>query len=368
MQNTLRRLLKNEGGICVSLLLPTHYKAFPDRKKVEIAIHNGLREVEKKLHAQAEKTIAQKLIGSVEALLEEVDLNHPPQAIGIFVTQGFAQLVRFPASVEQKVVVSDTFEIQDILYNISSITYHVLLLNKNHTRLFKGIGLSLHEVKDHHFPYGYEDDHQKGPRASTHAMHSNDPSKVEHHRMEAFFHEVKKRATPYIKDYPLLLIGMDKHIGYYKKAAPHNHQVSLGEVHASYNTIALPKLIEVIEPFAVQYQREAEEALIAKIKTKIQRGDAFQQVDGVLSALKQSQRMGRLHLITERDFEVAGYRHNTEGTLSLGPSEGEVESYDAIPNIAEHMVEQVIKRKDGHVSVVAPNLLKAYGRIVLVKE
>ena len=96
MQNTLRRLLKNEGGICVSLLLPTHYKAFPDRKKVEIAIHNGLREVEKKLHAQAEKTIAQKLIGSVEALLEEVDLNHPPQAIGIFVTQGFAQLVRFP--------------------------------------------------------------------------------------------------------------------------------------------------------------------------------------------------------------------------------------------------------------------------------
>ena len=122
MQNTLRRLLKNEGGICVSLLLPTHYKAFPDRKKVEIAIHNGLREVEKKLHAQAEKTIAQKLIGSVEALLEEVDLNHPPQAISIFVTQGFAQLVRFPASVEQKVVVSDTFEIQDILYNISSIT------------------------------------------------------------------------------------------------------------------------------------------------------------------------------------------------------------------------------------------------------
>ncbi len=161
---------------------------------------------------------------------------------------------------------------------------------------------------------------------------------------------------------------MDKHIGYYKKAAPHNHQPSLGEVHASYDTIALPKLTEVIKPFVEQYQRDAEEDLIAKIKTKIQRGEAFQQADGVLIALTQSQSMGRLHLITERDFEVAGYLHKTEGTLSLEPPEAEDETYDTIPNIVEHMVEQVIKRKDGHVSVVAPNLLKEYGRIVLLKE
>ncbi len=95
-------------------------------------------------------------------------------------------------------------------------------------------------------------------------------------------------------------------------------------------------------------------------------GEAFQQADGVLIALTQSQSMGRLHLITERNFEIAGYLHKTEGTFSLEAPKGE--SYDTIPNIVEHMVEQVIKRKDGHVSVVAPNLLKEYGRIVLVKE
>lgn len=367
MQTIVKKLIKNEGGLCVSLILPTHYKAFAEKKKVQIIIKEGLHEVEKALKRLADKKIARELTEVLQQQIADISLDHPPEGIGIFLTPGFSQVLYFPFPVVKKVVISDTFEIQDILYNFDKLmTYYVLYLNKNHTQLFKGIGTRLYEVVNKHFPHVFAQEYQDS-RGENHVFHANDPSQVAQKRLAAFFREVHHLAVPYVKDYPLMLIGTDKHISYYKKADHHSTQVFLGELHASYNNVSRQKLQELVMPYVNAYQQKAAEDLTRAIDSHLQRNMGVRGVASVLNILNNAQaEVHHLHLVVERDFEAEGYHDKETGRLSLAMPARDHGENRPIANIVEHIIEKVLLRKDGKVSIVAPKHLQPYEGIVLM--
>ena len=367
MQAIVKKLIKNEGGLCVSLILPTHYKAFAEKKKVQIIIKEGVHEVEKALKELADKKIAAELKEVLHQEIANIPLDHPPEGVGIFLTPGFSQVLYFPFPVVKKVVVSDSFEIQDILYNFDKLmTYYVLYLNKNHTQLFKGIGTGLYEVVNKHFPHVFTQEYQDS-RGENHVFHANDPSQVAQKRLAAFFREVHHLAAPYVKDYPLMLIGIDKYISHYKKADHHSTQVFLGELHASYNNVSPKKLAGLVVPYVNAYQQKAEEDLQRAIASHLQRNMGVSGVASVLDALNNGQAtMHHLHLVVERDFEVKGCHDKETGRLSLEMPTTDRGEHVPIGNIVEHIIERVLLRKDGKVSIVAPRHLQQYGGIVLM--
>lgn len=367
MQSIVKKLIKNEGGLCISLILPTHYKSFDEKKKVQIIIKEGVHEVEKALKELADKKIASELKEILHQQIAAIPLDHPPEGVGIFLTPGFSQVLYLPFPVVKKMVISDAFEIQDILYNFDKLmTYYVLYLNKNHTQLFKGIGTGLYEVVNKHFPHVFTQEYQDG-RGEKHVFHANDPSQVAQKRLAAFFREVHHLAAPYVKDYPLMLIGVDKYISYYKKADHHSTQVFLGELHASYNSVPRKKLEELVAPYVNAFQQKEEEDLKRTMASHLQRSMGVSGVASVLNMLNSGDpTIHHLHLVVERDFEVKGYHDKETGKLSLEMPTTDSGAHIPIGNIVEHIVEKVLLRKDGKVSIVAPRHLQQHEGIVLM--
>ncbi|MEM9569718.1 MAG: hypothetical protein AAF900_02110 [Bacteroidota bacterium] len=367
MQSIVKKLIKNEGGLCVSLILPTHYKSFAEKKKVQIIIKEGVHEVEKALKELADKKITSELTEVLHQQIAGIPLDHPPEGVGIFLTPGFAQVLYFPFPVVKKMVISDTFEIQDILYNFDKLmTYYVLYLNKNHTQLFKGIGTGLYEVVNKHFPHVFTQEYQDS-RGENHVFHANDPSQVAQKRLAAFFREVHHLAAPYVKDYPLMLIGVDKYISYYKKADHHSTQVFLGELHASYNNASRKKLEELVKPYVSAFQQKAEEDLKRIMTNHLQRNMGVRGIASVLNILNSADTtIHHLHLVVERDFEAKGYHDQETGKLSLEMPTTNGGAPRPIGNIVEHILQKVLLRKDGKVSIVDPKHLQQYEGIVLM--
>lgn len=361
MQAIIKELLDHEGGVCVSLIVPTSYKAFGERDNVRIMIKNGVHEVEKSLQKRYDKVVYKPLCDTLHGLVEQVDLNHPPEGIGIFITEGLARLVYFPFPVKEKTVISDTFEIQDILYNLDKLmVYHVLLLSKKDTRLFKGVGKSLQEVMNSEFPKTFEDPYEED-KPSYHAFYTKDPSQVLEKRVEAFLREVHHQSTSYVEGYPLILIGIDKYISTYKSHG--NHPAILGEIHAHHDKLSTRAVSELVWPVVEKHQKEAEAALCDAIESKMRRQEAIYGIEGVLRKMDEAYEM---HLLVEKDFEEKGYISSEDGAIVLDPFDPL--RYKEVPNIIEHMIEKVLKRKNGKVDIVSRDLLQNYDRIVLITK
>lgn len=361
MQAIIKELLDHEGGVCVSLILPTSYKAFGEKDKVRIMMKNGVQEIEKGLEKRCDKVVCKSMCDRLHALVDQVDLNHPPAGVGVFLTESLARLIYFPFPVEQKVILSDTFEIQDILYNLDKLmVYHTLVLSKKHTRLFKGIGNSLREVVNNEFPKAFEDPYEED-KPSYHALYTKDPSQVEDKRVEAFMREVHHAAAPHVKGYPLVLIGLDKHISRYKGAG--KHPTILGEIHATHDKLPIHEINKLVWPIVAKHQEELEVALSQAIDSKMRRGEAVYGVESVLSKMNEAYEM---HLVVEKDFEVEGYLDTGDGRLLLNPLDPL--RYRKIPNVVEHLIERVLKRNNGKVDIVGRNVLKGYEGIVLITK
>lgn len=359
MQAIIQELLEHEGGMCVSLIMPTHYKAFGERARVASTLNKSLHTVEKGLLDRCDQRVCKRLSAKVRNLAKTLDLDHPPAGVGLFVSEGLARLVEFPFPVKEKVILSDTFEIQDILYNLDKLVgYHVLLLSKHHTRLFKGVGSQLREVRGGDFPMRFEDPYEEDER-NYHALHSKDPSKVLDKRVEAFLREVYHKSRSYVKESHLVLMGGEKHMSRYKGMG---RQLSLlGEVVGIYDQLRPHEVAGLVCPVVEKYQRALEEKLLEVIKMKVGQGKALHGVEALLPKLEE---LYKGHLIVERDFEIQGYVDPENGNLVVRPFDPL--RYKKVPNVVEHLIERVIKLKHCRVDMVGHNLLQGYGRVVFM--
>ena len=360
MQKIIKELLSHEGGVCISLTVPTQYTSFADKDKVRIMLKNGLHKIDKELEKNYDKPIQRSLSSALHTLLEEVDLNHPPQGIAAYVTDGYSKLVHLPFAVKEKVVISDTFEIQDILFNLDQlIHYHVLLLSQKHTRLFEGLGLHIREIENEAFPKAFEDPYEED-KPAYHALHTKDLSHVSEKRVETFLRSVHHAVAPYIHKHPLVLMGIDKYISTYKSfGKPHE---LLGEIHANHDKLPVHELNKLVAPVIEAYQHTQEEALCQTIQQKIGRKEAVHGVEEVLQALETAHKM---HLVVHKDYEVKGYL-DRQGKLTrhqIDPLHDQ-----EIPNLVEHIIEKVLKHKQSHVTVVSCKEIQAYDQIVLITK
>ena len=189
-------------------------------------------------------------------------------------------------------------------------------------------------------------------------MHTNDPSQVEQRHLEDFLRDISHLAATYINKAPLILIGIDKYISYYRKVE--NVKNIIGELHANHDRLAPHEINQLTWPIVATYQAEQEKTLIQNVRQQIVRKEAIAGIDAVLQNLDERPH----HLIVEKDFEVAGYL-SSKGQLTLTKTQKESK---AIPNLVEHLLEKVLRKKNGKVAVVSPNALAKEGHIVLMNQ
>ncbi len=135
----LQELETVEQSPCLSLYLPTS-RSHPDNLQDPIRFKNLVKELEASLVQQYSSGEVTKFIKPFEELLDDKDLwKHTLEGLAVFGGEGIFKVIAMQTSVEELVVVADSFHTKPLRHYLQSVDrYHVLGLSLDEIQLFEG--------------------------------------------------------------------------------------------------------------------------------------------------------------------------------------------------------------------------------------
>lgn len=259
--STLNELiLHKDDGPRVSIIVSTELKSFSDKEKMELKFKKIIDQVIKQLQEKYDKKIVDSIIGLISSTFKEIDLTHLQHGIGIFASPNFIRQVFFPFQVKDKIIINRYFEVSDVIETIDKLAgYSVLLLSKNKTRFFKGKGRSLIEIIDQNFPHHFENEYEM-ERTPSQYMKNNgvEVSQVNNIRLEDYFRKIDKLIDDYIKNEPMIIVGVIKNLSTYKKISKHRNLI-ISEFTGNYDKSTPHVISELIWPEVETYSQKIKE-------------------------------------------------------------------------------------------------------------
>ncbi len=225
-KSTLNEILNDKDeSLRVSIIVSTELKSFADKEKIQLKFKNIINQVTKELQGKYNKEKVNSVVNSIKLLLKQVNLEHLQNGIGIYASPNFVKQVYFPFPVKDKVLINRYFEVSDVIETLNKLlSYSVLLLSKNKTRLLIGKGNVLSEINDENFPHHYENEYEIN-RTQSNSMIKNsiEVSQINHIRVEDYFRKIDKLIKNYAKNEAIVVLGVTEHISTFKKVSKHKN-------------------------------------------------------------------------------------------------------------------------------------------------
>lgn len=362
----LNELKKNIETPCVSVIMPTHPLA-SDHNLDDIELKKIFSKAKDLVYAKCgKKNGGEEVLEKLKVLSENIPLSVKGRGIGLFVSPNVSQLVSFPFSVREKVVVGNNFEVRDVIYLADSlITYYVLLINDKELKLFEGSGEELKLVKNIDFPAHFIDDyeyaHTSLGSSYGYSLKSTekDKSVVKEQRFYTFLKLADQKLAKLLADNtPLIISGSVKELSTFKKVSI-NYKSVVGKINGNYNHENIHKLGELSFEKIRAHQLFEEDATLKRLENAKAKKLAVTEIENVWSAAMEGKGM---ILLVEKDFAVTGYITEDKSTLFLSPPDGD---YEIITDAVDDVMELVLNKK-GKVIIVDNNKLKDFGGIAMI--
>jgi hypothetical protein len=363
----LNRLLQERGQVCMSILLPTH-RIFPDSSQDPIRLKKAITEAMQalqKVYPEQDSNFFEEALGG---LTENLDVKYNLDGLGLFISPNVRIMMRFPFPVEEKIIVTNNFELSDILYRLNyAQPYFVLMLSEKRMRLFRGSWEHLEELKDGFFPEKYEEKYEydtpvRAAASSGYGMvkgFEKDRSVIEEQRFKAFFRQTNERLKPYLQEgTPLVIVGPEEEIVWFENVTQYGKQIA-GHIKGNYDHLSASQLAELVWPVVREYFYEIEKKRIQDFRETFgtRRG-----ICGLLPAWKAAAE-GRAHqLLVEKDFHHPGFKTLADGLLHVNVPPV---PHTLLPDAVDDLMELVLK-KNGEIHFVDNNTLEEFDRIALV--
>jgi hypothetical protein len=352
----LKLLQSIRGYPSISILLPTH-RTFPDNKQDPIRVKNLVIEAGKRLLDEMSKREAEPFLGRLQAIAEEVDYRYALDGLAIYVNRDFARKYYLPFSINERVVINETFATRDLVFALNrTYRYWVLVLSEQPTRLYEATREALIEVTENGFPLthnlpGGETALPGGPGVKKSAYRD------ERHRQ--FFRNVDAELTKVLKqdDLPVVLVGIDRYLSFYNEITQNKGSI-VASLAGSHDKTSAYELGELVWPLA----KETFAAI---------RQDAFRKLDDAIGARRLASTVERVWmtalsgntelLLVEEDFHYPGNINKNQ----------QIEAVDdpTQANVSDDVVDEIIElvlTKGGKVVFVENGSLKDHSRIALI--
>ncbi len=194
----LRRAKQVHATAAVTVLLNTH-RTRPDNQKDPIRLKDLLKQASARITTEHGSKVAEAIMGKLNAMAEKIDHAHNKESLVLFASADFADHVKLPISVTERVVVGDTFATRDLLRALhQQAEYYVLWLNRKQARLFQAANGKVEEEVAATFPIANNvatTDAAKQVADRDHAV-----------LVEEYFNRVDKALVPVINENPLPVV------------------------------------------------------------------------------------------------------------------------------------------------------------------
>lgn len=297
----LNALAQQTSNPSISIFLPTH-RAGQDTQQDPIRFKNLLREAEKQLlDSGMAPRDASTLLQPAQAFIDDSHFwNHQSDGLAIFMAAGDFHYYHLPFSVEELLIISQTYYFKPVLPLFTNNGhYYILALSQNEIRLFEGTRYSVGQID---LPEGT-------PESMEAALRLDDPQKqLQMHTAQSgaghgMFHgqsqgedEQKVLIGQYLKladtslkeifseqQAPLVLAGVDYLLPMYRKISEYKNIMEVG-ITGSPEHLSPEELQKQAWPIVEELFRQTTEKAVEQYQQLAGTDKATGNIDEIVSA------------------------------------------------------------------------------------
>jgi hypothetical protein len=340
----------------ISIMMPFEPK-LSSKNELEYRMKMAMSKVESELSDTypAEKT--RPLINRLHQLAGNLNYNTHKKSIAIFLSPMVEKVFYLDIRVEEKMVIDETFEIRDLVYNKKqTIQYLLLLLSADLSTMYLGDSSGLLLIKSNHASQLTEKDMPEKVANFTDAESKKEIS------LNRFLHQMDQGLSIILKAYPLpvFVLGAEKVLGYFKKQTVHEKSI-VQYVHGNYNEAKEDDIRKVIEPYIQNWRQVRDLDLLHQLESA---RDVKKLAYGINEVWHTAEHQNCRLLVVEKDFMYPARKADEPGIIY---PENEFSGNPFYIKDAVDDVMQKVLENGGDVEFVDNGVLGEYGRIALIQ-
>ncbi|WP_439698615.1 hypothetical protein ACFGVS_10775 [Mucilaginibacter sp. AW1-7] len=322
---------------------------------VKIAADNAEREMRRYYPEEQCQLIMRKL----QSLTADLDIPAKKKGMAIYISPVFEKVLYLDCPVTQQIIVDESFEIRDLLYNAKQdIKFLLLLLTAQESRFFLGDAVGLTPLPAR-MAGSIETEERDMPERI-----SNFSDMTEHKQVTArkFLAHIDHELGDLVGEHqlPVLVLGTEGIIGEFRKQSKYTASV-IGYLSGNYDSTSLAALTELIEPHLDAWKITRQQQWIEQVG---EAADQFRLAVGIREVWQAaSEGKGKL-LIVEKSYGFPAQHGVEPGTIEALTEPYNHFSYirDAVDDVLEKVL-----GSGGDVVFTEDGALGRFGQVALIK-
>lgn len=342
----------------VSVILPFDSK-ISLKSEMDHKLKIALEEVKRQLLSVYPDEKAYVVINKLQKLIVGLKYDMGKKSIAIFVSPLTEKVIYLDIEVKEKLIIDESFEIRDLVYNeTQALKYILLLLSAENSKLC--------QVSDHEFEYlksafpldihAYEND------ISERVSNFSDPANRKEDVLNKYLQHVDQSLTEVLKQQhlPVFILGTDRALGHLKKMT-RNEKNIVEFIQGNGLEAEETKIRAIMAPHITNWRKINQAAIFVELEKAL---DQKKLAAGMKEVWQAAAHKNNRLLVVEKDFMYPGH---------LGPSADDIYQEDIslnrpfyIKDAVDEVIEKVLE-SGGAVEFVDNGSLDNYEHIALVE-
>ncbi len=296
MKNMLKKVKNIYQEGCVTVMCNTH-RTHPENAADPINLKNLVKIAEERLYTDYDKRFVWPIMEKLNNLVEQIDHNHNLESIVLFANTDFVDYVRLPISVENRVVIDETFATRDLVRAMHQQTaYYVLVLSRQQARLIEAYNDKVVAEKKGAFPF-------------TDAPYTTEKVKLsmaagQDNLIEEFFNRVDKLVIEEIKNNPMPIVVATetRNFDHYLKMTDRKDLI-IGHINKNRDDEAAHQIVSDTWQLVLDYYKKKNSARIAELQKAVSEGKFVSDYSEIWRTIQEGR--GQTLFVKQGHFQPA---------------------------------------------------------------
>lgn len=362
----INQLINHHAYPSVSILFPTH-RLQPQRFTDAHKLKETLRLVKHELieaNGRRGFDLTDMLI-RVEDALNKIDFNHQKEGLGVYISPEISEMVQFPFSISERVVINYHFPSRELLYlNQVATEFNLLALHKKSAHLFESDGEKLTEIFNENFPAELKEEYEyehpaifRSNGSTVLKQYEKEESDIMEKRTARFYRKIDKQLKDLRK--PLVVAGNEEELHDFLSITSNKKNIK-GTIEGNYEYDETNRLSKAAIELFKENASLKEKSIRREVKELY--GEEM-SVYGMLNVWKSVTQGNCQELFVEKDYAEPAYISDDETELKR-KNIFRNSKFRRINDMIEKIIEKVLA-KGGKVYFAENNALKEFDRIAL---
>jgi hypothetical protein len=343
--------IQGNGKTCISIII-----SLQNKLSEKMQIKKTIKKVEGLLQGIYSADEIRKILSTLDKLVDKLECTVNPPGVGIYITEKFSKLVRFPFVVKEKIHIGESFWVKELIcLDYYKVGYYVLQVSGNVINLYKGKLNHLEKVQDKRFPYLME--HYTPAHVGDILI--KDKVAVNNNMLKNYLVSADNKLSHYLGENLLVLTGPEKDLMQFHEITNHWTHV-VGDIPGNYIDEPLSLLEENVWPLMRDWLDNHKEVLANEWLAK----NALHKISDIREIWRAAVSGKALILMVEKDYALPAYQDRLNGGIHIKVPHT---TYRIISDIVNEIM-RIVLEEGGDVIILKNGSLNNYHHMVLLTE